>query len=531
MQHSRFPPLVKALCLGCLLVAFPSAISAQAQPDSAAPAQRSSVAEQNPVPFTLRWQPKPRVKRYRLQVARDAKFDDIVFDRAVIGLEQEVTGLQSGKYYWRVAPATKETGRYSAPLLVEATIPVPRVAPVSAKTAAAAAVMRPPADTGWQAAVGAVARPFAARLRAGKSFDLIAMNADGTVYALDGVDGSALWSARFRPNARKNEASENSGPNIFTPFVWSASPEGKAIVMTAYDGGIRGLDGESGRELWRTNLQGRPTGGAAAQLQGDDSGAADIVVATRSPDMLYVMEGQKGQIVSGTKLSAGMIGPPIPFRHGEVRGIAYALEGKQLEIRRRDGSHVKGIKFDVPFTTPPLIFAGPGGTLVVIGTDHGLLFFEGSDLKPLGRISTEEDAPRGRMAAADLEGDGTLDIAFVTRRGRVVVITTAGKISWAAEGATDAYAPTFAHLNNDGVLDVLAASPTAFALGFSGRDGKLLWRADDNAVVKGGDASNESMLRSLTGAISSTGSPLLVGGDSTGSTVRAVGLPAKAAGN
>lgn len=523
MQHSRILPLLKILCLGCL-AAFTLAHSAHAQPGSAS-AQQPNAAGQNSAPFTIRWQPKPRVKRYRLQVARDEKFNDIVFDRAVVGLEQEVTGLQSGKYYWRVAPATKETGRYSAPALVEATIPVPRIAPVPANTAT---VMRPAADTGWQAAVGAVARPFAARLRAGKSFDLIATNADGTVYALDGMDGSALWSARFRPNARKNDVSDNARPNIFTPFAWSASPEARSTVVVAFDGGVRALDGESGRELWRTSLQGRPASGTMAELQADGS-PPDIAIATRSPDMLYVLEAEKGQIVSGTKLNGGVIGPPIPFRHGEVKGITYALDGRQLEIRRRDGSLVRGVKFDVPFTTPPLVVAGPGGTLVAIGTNHGLLFFEGSELKPLGRITTEDDAPRGRLAAADLEGNGLMDIVLVTRRGRIVAISTAGKISWVAEGATDAYTPIFAHLNNDGVLDVLAASGPAFALGFSGRDGTLLWRGDGNANAKKNDSGDDLMLRSLTGIVSSAGLPLLVGGDASGATVRAVGLPAKAA--
>jgi hypothetical protein len=38
-------------------------------------------------------------------------------------------------------------------------------------------------------------------------------------------------------------------------------------------------------------------------------------------------------------------------------------------------------------------------------------------------------------------------------------------------------------------------------------------------------ATEERMLRTLTGAVSTTGLPLLVGGDATRSAVRAVGLP------
>jgi outer membrane protein assembly factor BamB len=497
---------------------------ALAQPETAS-AQPPAGAQQIAAPLKLRWPARPRVRRYRLQVALDQKFNDIVFDRAVEGLEQEVSGLQPGKYYWRVAPATPETGRYSAPALIEAALPV-AVVPV------AAAVMRPPADVGWQAAIGTVARPLAARLRAGKNLDLVALNSDGTVYALDGADGTPLWLARERRTAPVGDAAkEKPRVNLFTPVVLPATAESKSIVAVAFGEGLRGLDGETGRELWRTVLQGRLRGGAVALMQGgDDATKADFVVATSDPDMLYVLDGRTGRTISKTKLSGEMIGSPVPFTHGDVNGVAYALENQQLEIRKRDGSVVRAIKFDVPFTTPPMVLATPMGTLVVIGTDHGLLFFEGSDLKPLGRITTEQDAPRGRLTAADLNEDGTIEIVMVTKNGRVAVISTAGKINWASEGATDAYMATFAHLNSDGVLDVVVASGASFALGFSGHDGSLIWRAGETpkSATTQRVETDERLLRTLTGAISNTGMPLLVGGDAARSAVRAVGLPAHA---
>ncbi|HEY9405087.1 MAG TPA: PQQ-binding-like beta-propeller repeat protein [Pyrinomonadaceae bacterium] len=511
----------KSLCLG-LLFALLLPIPAHAQP--AAATQRSNAAGQTPVSLKLKWAARPRVRRYRLQVALDEKFTDIVFDRAIVGLEQEVTGLQPGKYYWRVAPATPETGRYSAPALVEATPYAPAATPTPVVTTTA--VMRPPTDVGWQAVIGAVARPFSARLRAGKNFDLIALNSDGAIYALDGTDGSALWSARPSAKSPGGEAKEKTGGNVFTPLVLPASAESRSVVAVAFAGGVRGLDGETGRELWRTALEGRPAGGTVAQMQGD-AGATELAVATSDPDMLYVLDGRKGSVVSKTKLNGALIGAPIPFTHGDIRGVAFALDNKQLDIRRREGSLVRSVKFDVPFTTPPLVLATPRGTLVIIGTEHGLLFFEGSELKPLGRITTEKDAPRGRLTAADLDNDGTIEIVMVTRNGRVAALSTTGKVNWAVEGASDAYMATFANLNSDGVLDVMVASGSSFALGFSGRDGALLWRADENPKANAAPAG-DGTLRTLAGSFSSTGTPLLVGGDANRSAVRAVGLPGNA---
>lgn len=509
-------PLLKIFSLTTLIVLALVTCARAQSAGATTTAQQPNAAEQTAESLKLRWPAQPRVQRYRIQVALDEKFTDIVFDRAVIGLEQEVSGLQPGKYYWRVAPAPKETGRFSAPALVEAMKPAPAVPVIT--------VMRPSADVGWQAAIGSVARPFSARLRAGKNFDLIALNSDGTVYALDGGDGSALWTARERRTKPGGEVKEKPQVNLFTPLVLPASADNRATVAVASIEGLRGLDGESGRELWRTALQGRLLSGTLAQMQGD-AGVAEFVVATTDPDMLYVLEGKTGRIVSETKLGSKVVGSPIPFTHGEVNGVAIALESRQLEIRRRDGSMVRAIKFDVPYTTPPLVLSSPRGTLVAIGTEHGLLFFEGSELKPLGRITTEKDSPRGRLTAADMDNDGTFEIVMITQNGRVAVINTAGKINWAVEGATDAYMATFANLNNDGVLDVIVASGTAFALGFSGRDGALIWRADENPKTVAQAATGEGMLRTLTGAISSTGVPLLVGGDTSRSAVRAIGLP------
>ncbi|HEX9919853.1 MAG TPA: PQQ-binding-like beta-propeller repeat protein, partial [Pyrinomonadaceae bacterium] len=387
-------------------------------------------------------------------------------------------------------------------------------------------VMRPPANVGWQATIGAVARPFAARLRAGKNFDLIALNADGAVYALDGGDGSALWSARVQRKSPGVEAQGKPGGNIFTPLVLPATAERRAVVVVANADGVRGLDGETGRELWRTALQGRLSGGTVAQMQGEGA-AAEFAIATVDPDMLYVLDGKNGSVVSRTKLNGSIIGAPIPFTHGDIHGVTYVLDNNQLDIRRRDGTVVRAIKFDVPFTTPPLVLATPRGTLVIIGTRNGLIFFEGSELKPLGRITTEKDAPRGRLTAADLDNDGMIEIVMVTQNGRVAVISTAGKVNWAAEGATDAYMATFANLNNDGVLDVVAASSESFALGFSGRDGTVIWRADDNPKANP-QGAGDGPLRTLTNSLSSTGAPLLVGGDANRSAVRAVGLPSVA---
>ena len=110
-QLTRPFPQAAGIALLCLL------LHAHAPGQSTQPTPAQQAADQGGE-LSLSWPARGAVKRYRIQVAHDARFTDIVFDGVVNGLETKVP-LAPGKYYWRVAPAPKETGRYSAPRLVE----------------------------------------------------------------------------------------------------------------------------------------------------------------------------------------------------------------------------------------------------------------------------------------------------------------------------------------------------------------------------------------------------------------------------
>ena len=555
------------IILGLVAVVAAAAIVA-AQPPAGAPPQEAEQAGAE-TEITLRWPARPRVERYRVQVASDPRFSDIVFDGAVEGVEKKVTGLAPGKYYWRVAPAQRETGRYSraepievspAGTSVAAVSPTPRptatpnttatprtaatpratATPRASRTprttetpavavaaAPAAAVIRPPRDVGWQAAVGRVQRPVSARLRQGQSTDLVGVNADGTVYALEGQTGVPLWSARFR-TARPGGATAAPPAEVFTPLVYT--PKGATSnVVAAFDGGLRLHEGETGRELWRATLPGRPVSGSVVDLDGNEE-TLKLAVVTEEPAELLILEAATGRVVSQTKIQGKIVGVPVPYMAGAERGVAIALEGGQLDIRKADGTRLRGIRFDVPFTTPPLIIASQQGTLIVIGTEHGLLFLNGAQLAPLGRVTTEGDSPRGRLAAADFDGDRLLEVAMVTRRGRVAVISATGKINWSAEGGTDAYAAVFADLDRDGALDVLVADEGVFARALSGRDGRMIWQVDDDPATKPATGGGNARLRTLAVSTGGDGVPLIIGGDLNRNALRAVGLPAPAGG-
>lgn len=478
-------------------------------------------------PIRINWKAQPGVRRYRLQIARDQQFTDIVFDRIVYGVEYTANDLPNGKYYWRIAPAPEETGQYSqaTPLQVsdgsasgtQTSVPVDRQ-PNSDRAVMASDT------TGWRTATGNVSQPIAAILRNGANPDLVGVNEEGMVYALDSTNGVALWTARFRPRARRGEPTGNGGALPFTPVLVPTS-RGTSNVLVAFEGGVRALEGGTGRELWKATVPGRAASGVAADLDGN--GKAEVFIVSDGTQTLTVLDGETGKMAAQSNLDAKAVGAPSLYRTQSIRGVVLAFDGGQIEVRGGNAERVLSIKLDAVMTTPPLFVQAGSGAMVLVGTERGLIALNAGDLKPIWRVATDEDAPRGALATTDLDGDRIPDVVMVTKRGRTVAVNTVnGKIIWYSTGATDAGAATFADLDGDGVQDVIVAAGPAFAAGFSGKSGEMIWKAEDESRrTSTGAGSQAATVRALVTAPVGTGSVgYLIGSDSSRTGLRAVSL-------
>lgn len=509
----KYLPL-RLFLLTLILAASPFAAAARAQGTTTAPAAQTKTS------LHLRWPAQEGVLRYRLQLARDEQFQDIVFDRAVFGTEYVVTELGPGKYFWRFAPAVKETGTFTTPRPVEITADAATNLGSGPTPGPTRTTLTPAANTGWRTTTGSVARPLVAHLRSASSSDVVGVNADGMVYALDGTNGVAMWTARFRPNAKRGEPTGSGGGPVFTPVLVEGR-DNLTNVVVAFDGGVRAIEGSTGRELWRAALANRALAGAVAA----GGGARALLVAGDNAS-LTVVDPATGKVLSETKLDGAIVAAPTAFPAGGGSAVVLALAGGTLDVRDHAGQRVRSLKMDTNITTPPLYVTTPRASLFLVGTENGLISLNAEDLKPLGRIATEQDAPAGTLASADLDGDGAPEVMMLTRRGRLVAVGTAdGKIKWYTPGATDASSAAFADLNSDGVLDVLVAGGQDFARGFSGRDGALIWKAEEDAKA-GPQSADAGQTRALvTGTFGSGGAAYVVGTDTARTGLRAVGLP------
>ena len=470
-------------------------------------------ATELPPSILVRWQGKAGVERYRLQLATDEKFEDVVFDQAVEGRQYVVRGLPPGNYFWRVAPAAAETSvSYSRP---------ERVALGSEPKVEVASVLMPADATGWRVATGEVHGLAPAPLRTGGVVDFVGVGADGRVFAVDGASGISLWTARYAAaGAGQGPA---GGPGHFAPLVLGDAQRG-ATVVVATQGGVRALRGETGREAWSVTLEGRAAEGVAADLDGD--GAQEVVVVTRDPETFYVIHAGTGRMLASQKLPGEAVGAPYPFAAGGTRGVLLGLKKGRVELRGADGRVISESKLDGEVTTAPLVTMRGETPFMAVGSDGGLWAFSVPELKAMGAIKADDDSVRGRLSSADVDGDGSSEIVMVTRRGRVALVSTAdGNVRWYAEGANDAASAAFADVNSDGVLDVIVpGGGSTFALAFSGRDGALVMRVEEGGRAGAGQGAGGAP-RTLVVAPSLGGGGLLVGGDPGRTGLRAVELP------
>jgi hypothetical protein len=535
-------PFTRGLCAALGLLAL-SALTTPATPFAAAqkrPAQKRSGAKKNPFEpkppqattqaagqtpaarqlppsILVRWQGRPGVNRYRLQLATDEKFEDIVFDQAVEGHQYVVKGLPPGNYFWRVAAAAVETSAaYTKPERVTLSESAKGV-----EVPSASIVLPADSAAGWRTATGEVARLVPASLRAGGVTDFVGVTPDGRAFAVDGASGISLWTARFNPAA--TAAATNDVKNVaFAPLVVPSASGAGVVVATV--GGVRALRGDTGREVWRASLAGSASGGVVSDVNGD--GSADVVVTTRDPDRFYVIDGGTGRVIADQKMEGESVGAPYPVDAGGKRGILVGLKKGRVVMYGADGSVAGEGKVDGDVTTAPLVVSRGQMTFAVVGTDNGLWAFAVPDLKPLGVIKADDDSIRGSLSATDVDGDGAPEVVMLTKRGRVALVnTTDGNVRWAAEGVTSAESAAFADVNGDGVLDVIVPGGDSFALAFSGRDGSLVMKVEDGraaAQKSSGDTRPLVAARSLGGMV-------LVGGDTARMGIRALELPKGAA--
>lgn len=495
-----------------------------------APSQSQENSQRNvPTTVNLRWAPRPGIFRYRLQLAADRGFHDILFDRVISGNEYRIDDLLPGTYFWRVAALTTKLGEFSsaAPIEVKAEIETgktqnekdttrperpPLRESIEPKQPAEGSVI---ATGGWRTAIGEITHPVLAHLRFRERFGVVGTNDAGVTFALDAASGVALWSTARTAAARTARVRPTQTAPLLVKLRTGLD---NVVVLSGVN--VILMEGTSGRELWRASLPGVANSGAVLS----DKGVTEIFIVDNSLQKIFVLNATDGKVIAQERLPHRIVGRPVPFEDQGNGRVLLAFDSGHIEVRGRAGALIRTGDAGSPATTAPLFVAGPRGGLILVGTRSGLTAFGAYDLRALGRVVINEDTPRGTLAAADLNGDGNAEVIMVTDHGRVVAVNAAdGKTLWDTAGGTESGAVAFADVNGDGVLDVLMAGGQAFALALSGRDGSVVWR-DTQSVSAVANHAGSFAPRSMF-AIPSAAGVLLIGSDPSRTGLQAIEFP------
>lgn len=423
----------------------------------------------------LRWGPRPSVGRYRLQLAQDRNFADIVFDRVITGTQTQISDLAPGRYFWRVAPLTAKLGEFSSAGVVDV-LASPK--PSRTQTPIATTASNPPKNStvnpivaggGWRAAIGEANDPVLAHLRSIDRWSVVTTSSDGMTYALDASNGVALWLVR---NARPP-----SGEKTFVdgaPIVVPGRARLDDIVVASGSSLVR-YEGPTGREIWRASLPAFSSSIVSIREQT----RVDIVVIDTSLQWLFILNSSNGAITSQIKLPSHVIGKPMFLDQPSRGDFALAYDNGLIEIRDRTGRLIRSGSASSPATTAPILVRGRNGDLILVGTRDGLTALTADKLQPLGRVALNNDQPNGALRPCDLDSNGVAEVMMTTMRGHVVAVNAEdGKILWDVAARNDTSNFAFADLNRDGVFDVFTADGQIVEA-LSGRDGSLLWKESE----------------------------------------------------
>jgi len=477
--------------------------------------RQPDIQTNTPAKVNLRWSLRPGVSRYRLQIARDIGFVDMVFDRVVTGNEFQAGDLSPGKYFWRVAPLTSKLGQFSSALVIEvraqAQLPIRQTASRSTQSPQ---LQTPPASPiaaggGWRTAIGDVSFAISAHLRSRDRFDIVGINRDGLTFALDSMSGVSLWSTR--------RTQRNVIP--LAPLTIRARSGLENIVVISGSTATK-FEGTTGHELWHAAL---PAGASSGTVIETQRGSL-LVVVDSSLSRMFILDGVDGNIIAQIRLPNRIVGAPVAFLDQTSPRVLLAYGNGRIEVRDEAGAVVRSGDAGSAATTAPLFIRGPREPLVIVGTRNGLTALNAAGLHPLGRVAINDDAPQGTLAAEDLNNDGSREIIMLTERGRATAVNaTDGQIIWNADVGVGAGGIAFADVNEDGVTDVCITTGQAFASVLSGRDGSVLWKDTEDTGLVANHAVTLAP-RSIVAVPFGRGA-LLIAADASHNALRAVEFP------
>jgi pSer/pThr/pTyr-binding forkhead associated (FHA) protein len=365
------------------------------------------------------------------------------------------------------------------------------------------------------------ATPVLADINGDEYLDVIVADANGFVLALDGLEGKKIFEAEVSDRILAPVvAGDLSGDGIADIVVasnsgivvalngkgqtlWKTSNElglGEVInrplladvnndnivdvLVPTSNRGLVALDGAHGWEIWNTAEMTRGKV-ITAPLQADlnDDGVSDFVLLTDSGQVLAVTS-QQGKVWSLWEAQTAPIYYASPLYievNGEESLIAVATDnGGVIALNAQSGRMAWISNLQKRFFSSPVAVDANGDEVAdVVAIDSN------GDIFVLDALTGDEIWSSGlgakvqaSAALFDMDNDGRNDLFLLDAQGNLNVVDMGrGRTTLAAHLANKGYmaSPVLGDVNNDGLLDVIAAA----------QDGSLVAYGINRSVAKG----------------------------------------------
>ncbi len=284
----------------------------------------------------------------------------------------------------------------------------------------------------------------------------------GQVIALD-EKGRDIWQYEMR------------GPIHMAPTITDLNNDGKPEVLVANrQGQIRCLDGAGGNVLWEAALPAFINWGmteiAVSDLDGD--GKAEAVTGDREGSVLcvnadgtqeWLYKGDHGETLCPALADLDGDGPQEVVVGGtQVPLVCLDANGKEL-WRLDAGSR----------GSSPIVcnLDGKGSMEIVVGIDQSLAAVDHAG--KLLWTQPMHDTIDSAISAADVNGDGAVEIVAVDLSGYAACVSSDGKLLWSGDVEERARrSPSIGDVDGDGEVEILIAGYSG-AIHVFGPDGKL----------------------------------------------------------
>lgn len=309
-------------------------------------------------------------------------------------------------------------------------------------------------DTLWLFEVrGAVSTcPAVADVNGDGRLEIVAGTAEGKVYAIAGATGKQRW--RF----------DAVGGVVSSPVLCCVGDKDRTeVVVCDASGRVTLLSGRSGKGVWVAKI-GTSISATAAVGDVNDDGKVEIVAVTDSGD-LFVLDGSKGRTLYSQSVGlGGARSPMLADVNGDgVPEILCAAGTLVCLVRVRSGW--KTLWEFAPPGREAIVsevvaadLTATGQLTVLVTAQNGNLWFV--DAKSGKALRSARIAERGAMptspAVADLDGDGSLDIAVASWDNALVAVSgQTGERLWDLPFTSLVRcSPLVADINGDGKLEV-----------------------------------------------------------------------------